>query len=65
MKKKKYTIVYQESWHNGGSHHLTFPRYKHIVVLPSETLSSVVTKTGLVPTWVVHGHLKEVTREAW
>lgn len=65
MKKKKYTIVHQESWSNGGSHHHTFPKYKHIEVLEGETLSSVVTKTGLTPTWVLHGHIKEVTNEPY
>lgn len=65
MKKKKYTVVYQESWSNGGSHHCTFPRYLHIVVPPSETLSSVVTKTGKTPTWVLHGHIKEVKNEPY
>ena len=65
MKKKKYTVVYQESWSNGGSHHQTYPRYKHIEVLPGETLSSVVTKTGLTPTWVVRGHMKLVENEPW
>ncbi len=65
MRKKKYTVVYQEHWSNGGSHHHTFPRYEHIEVPPGETLSSVVVKTGKTPTWVLYGHIKEVKNEPY
>lgn len=56
---REYTVVYQDSWIS-GSHHFATPKYQHIIVKGNETLASVITRVGLSPLWVLHGHIREV-----
>lgn len=56
---REYTVVYQDSWIS-GNHHFTTPKYQHIIVKRNETLASVITRVGLLPLWILHGHIREV-----
>jgi hypothetical protein len=62
--QKKYTILYQDRI-DDSLPHLQWTYYKHITVKEGDKLSYAIARTGIVPTHVIHGHLKEVKEKEY